>query len=535
MPSLPRPALAAALLTASAIASILVFAITPAVAAPKTELTLAVRGEPDSGFDPTLGWGEYGYPLFQSTLLKRNATLDLIPDLATAWTLSDDRTSWTVTIRGDAKFSDGRPLTARDVAFTYETAKKAGSVLDLTELASVKAIDATTVVFTLKAPRITFLNTLAALGIVPEHAYKAETYGRAPVGSGPFRLLSWTEGEQAIVEPNPYYYGAKPAFSKVTFLFTKDDSTYAAAKAGKLDVAAMSNALAGGVPSGMVLVDAKTVDNRGLAFPMQPDTGRKTDKGYPIGNSVTSDPAIRKAVNVALDRKALAAAVLNGFGRPAYGPADDLPWDNPDHRLADADPAAARKILADAGWKPGADGVLEKNGVRARFSVYYSASDTTRQALALASADMIRPLGIDVEVLGKSWDEIKPKMHANVVVFGADSHDPFETYNLYVGNGAEGGWWFNTGLYDNPTVKAHLDKALTATTMADLIPEWKAAAWDGKTGYGMKGDAAWAWMVNIDHVYFVSKCLDIGPRQIEPHGHGLPITYNLEDWRWTCP
>lgn len=507
----------------------------PASAASKTELLLAVHGEPDSGFDPTLGWGEYGYPLLQSTLLKRDAMLEFVPDLATGWTLSDDRKIWTVTIRGDAKFSDGRPLTARDVAFTYETAKKAGSVLDLTELAGVRAIDATTVVFELKAPRITFLNTLSTLGIVPEHAYDAKTYGRAPIGSGPFRLISWTEGEQAIVEPNPLYYGTRPAFSRVTFLFTRDDATYAAARTGKLDVAAISNALAGEVPAGMVRVASKTVDNRGLAFPMQPESGRKTAKGYPIGNDVTADPAIRKAVNVVLDRKALAAAVLNGFGRPAYGPADDLPWDNPDHRLPDADPAAARKILAEGGWKPGAGGILEKNGVRAKFSIYYSASDSTRQALALASADMIRPLGIEVEVLGRSWDEIKPKMHSNVVVFGAGSHDPFETYNLYVGNGAEGGWWFNTGLYDNPAVRTRLDTALGAATMADLIPQWQAAAWDGRTGYGMKGDAAWAWLVNIDHVYFVSKCLDIGPRQIEPHGHGFPITYNLEDWRWTCP
>jgi len=527
LPSLRTPCIAAALglLAASG----------PALAAPKTELMIAVHGEPDDGFDPTLGWGEYGYPLFQSTLLKRNAKLEIITDLATSWKLSADRKTWTVKIRPDARFSDGQPVSAKDVAFTYETAKKAGSVLDLTELDAVKAVDASTVTFTLKAPRITFINTLTVLGIVPAHAYDAKTYGRAPIGSGPFKLLSWTQGEQAIVAPNPYYYGAKPAFGKVTFLFTKDDATYAAAKAGKLDVAAMSNALAANVPDNMLRLVAKTVDNRGLAFPFQRDTGKKTSQGAPIGNNVTADLAIRKAVNVVLDRKALASAVLNGFARPAYGPADDLPWDNAEHRLPDADTATAQKMLGDAGWKPGADGILSKNGLRAKFAIYYNAADSTRQALALASADMIRPLGIEVDVFGKSWDEIKPKMHNNVVVLGAGSHDPFETYNLYVGNGAEGGWWFNTGLYENATMKAHFDKALSTGSLAGLVPHWKAAAWDGKTGYGMKGDAAWAWLVNIDHVYFVDKCLDIGPRQIEPHGHGFPVTYNLQDWRWTCP
>ncbi len=508
--------------------------LSSAFTAPKTELILAVHGEPSNGFDPTLGWGEYGYPLFQSTLLKRDADLRMIGDLATDWRVSDDRKTWTVTIRSDAKFSDGQPLTAQDVAFTYESAKKAGSVLDLTELVAVKAVDDLTVTFELTSPRITFLNTLAVLGIIPAHAY-GDDYGRAPIGSGPFRLVSWTEGEQAITEPNPYYYGTKPAFEKVTFLFTGDDTSYAAARTGQLDVAAVSNALAGGeVPEGMVRLSAKTVDNRGLTFPMVPDTGKTTATGARIGNTVTSDPAIRKAIDIAIDRQALAEAVLNGFGRPAYGPADDLPWDNPDHRLPDANPEEAKRILKDGGWTPGTDGILEKNGIKARIAIYYSASDTTRQALALASADMIRPLGIAVDVLGKSWDEIKPKMHSNIVVFGAGSHDPFETYNLYVGTDAEGGWWFNTGLYDNPTVKAHFAEGLASPTLDDLLPEWKKAAWDGETGYGMKGDAAWTWLVNIDHVYFVSKCLDIGPRQIEPHGHGFPITYNLEDWRWTC-
>ena len=53
------------------------------------------------------------------------------------------------------------------------------------------------------------------------------------------------------------------------------------------------------------------------------------------------------------------------------------------------------------------------------------------------------------------------------------------------------------------------------------------------TDFGMKGDAAWAWLVNLDHLYFVNKCLDIGPRQIEPHGHGYPLTWNMQDWART--
>lgn len=516
------------------LSSLLVLTALATEAAPRTDLILAVAGEPESGFDPTQGWGEYGSPLIQSTLLKRTADLSLVGDLATAWSVSADGLRWQVTLRPDVRFSDGQPLTAEDVVYTYRTAKQAGSVLDLTQLTDISIGDGDAVIFTLAAPRVTFLHTLSTLGIVPRHAH-GPNYGKAPIGSGPFQLLAWRPGEQAILAPNPLYYGTKPGFEKITLLFTKEDATYAAARAGKLQVAAMPNSLAGTVPAHMTRLAVKTVDNRGIAFPMQPNSGQTTKMGYPIGNNVTSDPAIRKAINIAIDRAALAAGVLNGFGRPAHGPADDLPWDNPAHRLPDADPVAAQTLLEAAGWHPGAGGVRVKNGQAAKFSLYYNAADSTRQALALAVADMVRPIGIHITVVGASWDKIKTEMHGSAVLFGAGSHDPYETYNLYVGNGATAGWWFNTGLYDNAIVRGHFERGLTAPDLAGLLPGWQAAAWDGTTGYGTRGDAAWAWLVNLDHVYFVDTCLDIGARQIEPHGHGFPITYNLESWRWICP
>ena len=82
-------------------------------AAAKSELILAIGGEPDTGYDPLLGWGRYGHPLFQSTLLKRDAALETVPDLASARSLSDDRLVWTITLRPGVTFSDG---TSRDIS-----------------------------------------------------------------------------------------------------------------------------------------------------------------------------------------------------------------------------------------------------------------------------------------------------------------------------------------------------------------------------------------------------------------------------------
>lgn len=76
----------------------------------KQELLLAVGGEPEHGFDPTTGWGRYGSPLFQSTLLKRDHAMNITNDLATSYEVSGDGRVWTVSLRKDVKFSDGKPL-----------------------------------------------------------------------------------------------------------------------------------------------------------------------------------------------------------------------------------------------------------------------------------------------------------------------------------------------------------------------------------------------------------------------------------------
>lgn len=515
-------------------AAVLACCVAQAPAAPKTSLVLALGAEPEQGFDPLKGWGSHEAPLFQSTLLRRDASLKLVGDLATGWQLSGDRLRWTVTLRDDARFSDGRALTADDVVFTYQTGQRGGDALDLSFLAKVEAPDARTVVFTLRAPRVTFTQTLASLGIVPRHAYK-EGYGRQPVGSGPFRLLAWTPGQQAILEPNPHYHGTRSPFARITLLFATEDTAFAAARAGQLDMAAVPALLAKDVPAGMRRIAVPSVDNRGIMFPMQPATGRKTPGGAPIGNNVTSDAGLRRAINLVLDRQALVRGVLNGFGAPAWGPADGLPWDNPSSRLADANLAAARAELERAGWREsGPGGLRQKAGTAARFTLLYPAGDGVRQALALAAADMVRPLGARIDVAGKSWDEIGPLMHANAVLFGWGSHDPQEVANLHDAAQAGRGY-YNAGYYDNPAVTRHLANAQQAPSFEASMPHWQQAQWDGQTGYGMRGDAAWAWLVNLQHVYFVNPCLDIGPRQVEPHGHGLPVAWNLEQWRWTCP
>lgn len=500
------------------------------------ELRLAVGGEEEEGFDPTLGWGRYGSPLFQSTLLKRNADLSITNDLATGHEVSRDGLTWTVDIRKDAEFTDGRPVTAEDVVYTFNTAAEQGGLTDVTALKQARAVDADTVELELEQPQSTFVNRLVSLGIVPKHAHGKE-YAQHPVGSGPFEFVSWQQGQQLVVRRNDDYYGQKPDFKRVVFLFTDEDATLAAARSGDVDVAGVPSSMATQELPGMRLEAVPSLDNRAISFPTVPENGRRTGAGLPIGNDVTADRAIRAAISQAVDREQLVEGVLEGFGSPATGPVDGAPWHEPSATLPSADVEAAKKTLEQAGWTVGdedgdGDGVRERDGVRAEFNLLYPSDDSLRQGLALSVADMVEPLGIDVNAEGVAWEEIDQRLHTDPVLFGWGSHDPAEMYNLYHSAQAGTGYW-NPGYYRNRAVDRHLDNAMSALDQQTANREWRAAQLDG-SGNGFTSDHPWVWLVNLDHTYFVDECLDLGALQTEPHGHGWPITAGISGWRWTC-
>lgn len=531
----PRPRGTLRLLATMAVTALVVAACgTPdaidAAATGPDQLVLAIGSEPEEGFDPTLGWGEYGSPLFQSTLLRRDTDLALVNDLATDVNVSDDGLVWTVTLRDDVRFHDGQPLTADDVAYTFSTAAASGGVVDLTDLAEARVTDEFTVELQLHRPRSTFVHRLATLGIVPAHAHDGG-YGRAPVGSGPFVFERWDAGQQLVATRYGDYHGQAVGFERLVLLFTDADTTLAAARAGDVHLASVPQSLAGDEIAGMTLVRVASVDNRGVMLPYQPDSGATTDGGLPIGNDVTSDLAIRQALNVAVDRVALVEGVLDGFGSPAYGPVDGLPWFEPASIIHDGDLDEAAAILDAAGWigQP-----RSRDGVQARFALLYPGTDPVRQALALAFRDMVAPLGVIVDVDGVGWDVINQRRHTDAVMFGWGSHDPTEMYNLHHSSTAGAGS-FNAGFFIDDQVDTYLDLAMGATSPDEANIWWRAAQLDDD-GHGFTAPslAAWAWLVNLDHTYYADACLDLGELQVEPHGHGWPITAGISSWRWTC-
>ena len=500
------------------------------------QLILALGGESPTGYDPTLGWGRYGSPLFHSTLLTRDENYNVVADLATEHTLSDDRLVWNLKLRQDARFTDGQPLTAEDVVYTFQTAAKSASLIDLSSMEKIVAKGPYEVEIYLKKPEITFSNHLWNIGIVPKHLHKPG-YARHPIGSGPYKFVEWNEGQQLIVKRNDDYYGLKPQFEELVFLFMSEDTAFAAAKTGQVHVVAVPQALAVQTIAGMKLHPVASVDNRGIMFPMLPVSGKKSTSGVPIGNDVTSNLAIRQAINYALNRQALVDGLLHGFGSPAYGLVDGLPWDEPAIRFKDNDLPRAKSILAKDGWKDtDGDGILEKGELRASFQLAYAATDQTRQNLVMIVRDQLKPLGIEVKPIATTWDTIYNNYSFNTpVLYGWGDNSPKELYQVYHSrtyDDAPDDSSFNPGRYRNPKVDAYLKEAQGAPSLKESLPLWQKAQWDGQTGPAAQGDAAWAWLVNLTHTYFADENLDLGKSAIEPHGHGWPLTSNIAKWKW---
>ena len=493
------------------------------------ELIAALCDEPEAGFDSTTGGHGSMTRVFFSTLFKRDKALGWENDLATDYTVSPDRLTWTVHIRPDVKFTDGEPLTAEDVVFTYEKTKVAGGEIDLTMLEKVEKIDEHTVAFILNKPYSPFMERLAYLGIVPKHAY-GEGFKDSPIGSGPYKFVQWDKGQQVIAQINEDYYGDAPALKQLTLVFLEADAAFGALKQGSVDVVMIDGNLAEQKAEGTEIHDIASIECYGICFPMQKAEGKKDAQGAEIGNDVTCDPAIRQALTYAVDRQKMLDGILNGYGTISTTGLEGMPWLDTSTQLDPTtipDIEKAKGILAAAGWKDtDGDGIVEKGSLKAEFELLY-VSALYRQELALEFANAAKEIGIQVNLEKTTWDTIGTEVHKKAVLYGFGSGDPSEIYNQYYGPCAGGVIpWDNSGCYMNPEVDKNIELALAAEDEEEALKYWKAAQKQASPS----GDVPYCWLVNANHVYLSAEGFTFGKPLIQPHGGR--IFDNVTEWAW---
>ncbi|WP_241571506.1 ABC transporter substrate-binding protein [Vibrio parahaemolyticus] len=503
------------------IAALLCAFSTSSYASQPNTLFVALGEEPVKGFDSVLGWGKYGNPLIQSTLLKYNKNFELQGDLAISWQLSEDKLSWSIKIRSDILFSDLSSLTAEDVAFTFLQAKRTLSAHDLSNLKDVVVLSPTHLRFDLKQPDITFIDHFVSIGIVPKHAY-SKNYAQYPIGSGPYQFVQWKKGQSVTLRVNPNYYAEKPAFNELVIVFGSESSRFALFKTGQLHLTTLPQKFVSSLPKESKLWSINSVDNRGIVWPML-----STKEGNKE-SAISSDIAIRQAVDLAIDRSVIIQQLLNGYAHPAYSVADGLPWGPMTPSEHHYDVKRAQQTLTSAGWiDSNNDGIRERNSINAEMTLYYKAGDSVREELAITISQMLKPIGIKLDIVGADWDTIAKHMHNNPVLMGFGSHSANEIRSLFHSDYA-GVDFYNSGLYQNEEVDHLIDQAIHASSWQESLPLWQ------ESQKLIEKDLPWTWLVNLDHLYATNKCLDLGSPLTEPHAHGWPLVSNIAEWRWVC-
>ncbi|MGF7144714.1 peptide/nickel transport system substrate-binding protein [Anaerotaenia torta] len=493
------------------------------------ELIAAIGSEPEAGFDATTGGHGSITRILFSTLFTRDKELGWTNDLATGYQVSEDKLRWTITLREDAVFTDGTPVLAEDVVYTYNMAKESASETDLTMISGIRELDEHTVEFSLIKPYSPFLERLAYLGIIPRHAHD-ENFKDHPIGSGPYRFVQWDKGQQVIFEANEAYYGDIPKIKKLTMVFLEADTAYSAVKNGEADVAQITGSLADTAGNAGQIIDIPSIECYGICFPMIPNEGNPAQDGAVMGNNVTSDIAIRKAMNAAVDRKRMVDGILNGYGTVSTTGLEKMPWLNEETVLEPTEYAnteLAVSILKKGGWEDtDGDGIVEKNGLAAEFELLYT-EGAYRQELALECVNVAKQIGIKINLRMVTWDTILPDIHSQAVLYGFGSGDPSELYNLYYG-GIAGGTvaWDNSGCYNNEYANECIDLALNSSDEAEALPHWKAL----QATASARGDAPYCWLVNANHVYLAAEGFSFGNPVVQPHGGR--IFDNVNEWTW---
>lgn len=487
----------------------------------------------DGSLDPVKGAMAYAYPFTNNALIKANPDSEYVSDLATEWKMVDAKT-YTFKLREGVKFSDGSDFTADDVVFTYETVKENqanNENVDLSRLESVKAISDYEVEFKLTEAYSPFLDVTAMLQIVPSDSYNSELFDTQPIGTGAYKVAQYDTNQQIILEVNEYYFGEKPAIEKVTLVYMDQSAAFAAAKSKKLDIVMVGSGYVNEKIEGMSVQRFETMDVRNISFPMlseqtvtHPTTGEKVK----VGNNVTSDIAVRKAIAIGIDRDAIIKDAFNGVGKASVNYTDNLQWSSK-KSYDDAQVDEAKKLLEDAGWvDTDKDGIREKDGLRCSFDVYAPGGDEDRYRLAVALAENAKTLGIEINAKTGSWDEMAALQVSAGVVWGWGQYSPTVLNSLYNSELFLTAAYDNVGGYKNAEVDSHIKAAISATTQEDAIKNWKSVQDIANTEY------PYIYLVNIEHCYFINNNLDISmDTQVpHPHGHGSPIICNLADWSW---
>ncbi len=343
--------------------------------------------------------------IFSTLTRYRPGDLQPVGDLATSWQAVEDGRVWVFKLKRGVRWHDGTPFTAEDVKFTLENIVnpkvKALFRSALRALRRVDAVDDYTV-------RVEFADPFASLPVVlawnipitPKHLLEGKDlndlteFAQKPVGTGPFRLKETVKGSHLIVEANPDYYGGGPKLKAIVFKVLPDINTVVAQlRTGELDLAVVESvhkeALTGVPHLRFKITELPS------AFYVAFNNTR-----WPF-----TDRLVRQALVYGLNRDLIIQRILKGDAPLASGPYAKAfgPFFNPDLKPYPYSVSRAKELLAEAGFRPAPDGVLQKDGKRLVFELMVDKGNPVREQIALFTQQSWQQLGADVKLRVEEW------------------------------------------------------------------------------------------------------------------------------------
>ena len=464
--------------------------------------------------------------------------------------VSEDGLTITYKLKEGIKWSDGQPFTSADVKFTWEALinpknlVKSRSGYELIE--SVETPDDHTAVVKYKEYYAPYLTRFAP--VLPKHILgqldnmNDAPYNRMPVGTGAFRVTEWVSGDHITMEKNPYYREAdKVKIDKLFFkIIPSREVGIAQIQAG--DVDGVWDLIEAQIPMmeknpeislclSNGLVSERLIMNHSTPFP--PNNG---NPDYP--HPILGDLRVRQAIQYAIDKNTIIDKLLYGKAQPGT---TEIPagWaHNPDVKPTEYDPEKAKQLLDAAGWKPGADGIREKDGTRLRLKITTTTGNKLREMVEQVLVAQMKAVGIEFyienvpsSVLFGSWanDADRKKGRYDILMYttgpGIDPHQQYEGYfhSKNIPTEANGGSGYNYTRHRD----AELDKWLDLAGKAPSL-EKRAEAY-------RKAQARVAEIV--PHIYLYRRvnvhAFRNNVKGWIPNGYGIidvVATWNVADW-----
>jgi len=447
--------------------------------------------------------------------------------------ISKDGLTWKIKLRPDVKWHDGAPFTADDVKFTLELINnphfRAYSRNGHELVTDIQVTSPTEIGWRMKKAYAPYPSILSWTFIVPQHILakandpNTAPFNNAPVGTGPFRWAERMAGDHITLVANEHFFGTGPYLERLVFRYIPDLTVlFTQFQTGAIDYTG---------------IQGITADHYNEAIKIP---GRKVTAGpaafvesitMNLGRPVFQDPAVRQALYAAMDKDSIIKAIYYGLPTPTESFLPRQSWAfNPDLPKQVYDAAKAKQILDQAGWKPGAGGIREKNGVRLAFSNSTTAGNHVREQAQELLQQTWRDIGADMQIKNMPaaviWGDYYNLSQYDSVMVGQDEMTgPDPDVTIYYSSKAipaKGGAGLNTMQYVNPKV----DELLTQG--AETLDQSKRSAIYRELQTVVRGDLPMLTIFQYARIEGVKDKL-IGYR---PSVYVSSNCWNIGQWYW---